>query len=296
MGAVYKREMKAYISNVYGFLFIAALLFVPGVLVFILNLNYGLADMTYAFLYEGYTSFVLILMIPLLCMRIMAEDKRNKTDLFYLSLPLRTSTVVLGKYLALLTVLAVPTLILALYPIILSVFGNMNFLRTYSTLLMYFLMGAAFLAVCMFLSSLTKHMALAALYGVLAGVALYFLPPLANLLPYTALASLLGLYLLALVLTVISWFATKNLTVVAIVAAVGILPLTLFYILDAFVFHWEAFPGLFPLIVDSVSPFCQFERVVMDGNFDLFAVSTMISTAVFFVYLTVRSADNRRLA
>lgn len=296
MGAVYKRELKAYATSVYGFLFTAAVLFVLGVMVFILNLNYGLADMTYAFLYNGFTSFVLILMIPILCMRVMAEDKRDGADLLYRALPLKASTVVLGKYFALLTVWAAPVLIMCVYPLILRAFGEVSLVRVYSTILLYFLMGAAFIAVCTYLSSLTRHKALAGIYGILAGLALYFLPTLVSLLPYTALASLLCLYAVALIVTVIAWFSTKSPMVTALVAVALILPLTAFYALDAFVFHWQAFEGLFPLIVDSISPFCQFERGVMEGSFDLFAVGTMLSTVVFFIYLTIRSADKRRYA
>ena len=85
MTAVFKRELRAYMNNVYGYLFMAVVLMFVGIMVFYWNLGYGYSNIEYALLNGEY---VLLFMIPVLCMRSMSEDKRNKTDMFYLSLPL----------------------------------------------------------------------------------------------------------------------------------------------------------------------------------------------------------------
>ena len=128
MFAVYKREFRAYMSNVYGWMFMAVLLLFVGFMVFRENLSTGVPYLEYALLGSKY---VLFLMIPILCMRSMAEDRRNKTDMFYLSLPLRTRSVVVGKYLALLTVYAIPCAVIAVYPVLLRVFGVVNFVARF---------------------------------------------------------------------------------------------------------------------------------------------------------------------
>lgn len=179
MFAVLKREYKAYMSNVYGWLFMAVLLLFFGFMMFLENLVSGAPYIEYAILSCEY---VLILMIPVLCMRSMAEDRRNKTDMFYLSLPLKTSAVVLGKYFALLAVYAIPCGVIAVYPVILNMFGDVNLLGGYSCLLYFFLLGASLIAVCQFLSSLTDNLVVAAVLGILGTLVLYVLPVLGYLL------------------------------------------------------------------------------------------------------------------
>ena len=114
MLAVYKRELKAYTNNVYGWLFAAVLLVFMGIAVFLCNFLSDYPGIEYPLLYAQYA---LIILVPILCMRSMSEDKRNKTDMFYRALPLTSAAVVLGKYLALLTVLAVPCLLICVYPL-----------------------------------------------------------------------------------------------------------------------------------------------------------------------------------
>ena len=116
----------------------------------------------------------------------MAEDRHNKTDMFYLSLPMKTSSVVLGKYLAMLTVYAIPCVILCVYPLVLGVFGPVNYLVAYLAILLFLILGAALIAVCQFLSSLTDNLVIAAVLGVLAVAVLLFAPWLSYVIPLTA--------------------------------------------------------------------------------------------------------------
>ena len=120
MSAVYKRELRAYMNNVYGWLFMAILLLFTGYMMFQNNLYDGAPE--FELTLSG-SQYALLLLIPILCMRSMAEDRHNKTDMFYLSLPMKTSSVVLGKYLAMLTVYAIPCVILCVYPLVLGAFG-----------------------------------------------------------------------------------------------------------------------------------------------------------------------------
>ena len=294
MGAVYKREMRAYMNNLYGWVSAAVILVVLGIMMFVINLNYGLADVAYAWS-SGYSEYVLILMIPILAMRSMAEDRKNKTEQFYHTLPISTASVVLGKYLALLTAYAIPVCILALYPLILNAFGNVNFPWAYTTILMYFLLGAALLAICMFLSSMTPHKLVAALLGIVLSVAIYFSPVLLNYLPYTALMSYICFVILALVIGVVAWLITRRGWVAGITAGALLLPLTVWYVLDT-TLSQGSFEGLFPFVMLLVSPFYQYEVVVQKGFLDLFSVSVLLSTAVLFVFLTIQSVNKRHEA
>ena len=162
MSAVYKRELRAYMNNVYGWLFMAILLMFAGFMVFLDNVYNGYPNFEYAL---SDSQYALMILIPILCMRSMAEDKHNKTDMFYLSLPMSTTSVVLGKYFAMLTVLAVPCAALCVYPLILGLLGEVNMTVAYLAVLQFFLLGAALIAVCQFTSSLSDNLVVAAVLG-----------------------------------------------------------------------------------------------------------------------------------
>ena len=288
MTAVYKRELRAYMSNVYGWLFMAVLLLFVGFLVFLENLMAGQPSIEYALLGGEY---VLPLLIPVLCMRSMAEDRRNKTDMFYLSLPMKTSAVVLGKYFALLTVFALPCGVIATYPLVLGAFGNVNFLGAYASLLFFFLLGAALIAVCQFLSALTDNLVVAAVLGVIGSLVLFALPILGYVLPEAAVVSFAGLLVLYALAAGITYLATRNSVLTVIVAALLIIPTSVAYLVIP-----ELFVGLFPALLVFFGPFSHFENAAAVGIFSISSLVLLLSYALFFVVLTVRAADKKRWA
>ena len=286
MSAVYKRELRAYMNNVYGWLFMAILLLFTGYMMFQNNLYDGAPEFELTLLGSQYA---LLLLIPILCMRSMAEDRHNKTDMFYLSLPMKTSSVVLGKYFAMLTVYAIPCVILCVYPLVLGAFGPVNYLVAYLAILLFLILGAALIAVCQFLSSLTDNLVIAAVLGVLAVAVLLFAPWLSYVIPLTAIASFIGFVVLALLLAGIAFLATHNLNVTAITAAAAVVPLSVIYILSR-----SSFEGLFPSLLQFISPFAHFAAFCQFGTFSVQSLILLLSYPVLFVFLTVQSADKKR--
>lgn len=287
MTAVYKRELRAYMNNVYGWLFMAIFLLFTGFMMYMDNLYNGYPNFEYAL---SDSQYALILLIPILCMRSMAEDKRNKTDMFYLSLPMKTSSVVLGKYLAMLTVYAISCAVLCVYPLILGAFGTVNYLTAYLSILLYLILGAALIAVCQFMSSLTDNLVVAAVLGVLVVAVLLFMPMLSYyVLPTSAIASFIGFVVLALLLAGVAFLTTHNLNVTAITGAVAVVPLSVVYILAR-----ESFEGLFPAVLEFISPFAHFATFCQYGTFSVQSFILLLSYPVLFVFLTVQSADKKR--
>ncbi len=117
-------------------------------------------------------SFILLLMIPVLTMRLWAEEKGSGTAELLLTSPIRLVEIVLGKYLSSLILLLVMMILAFQYPLILIIFGNPEPGPIITTYLGLFLMGAAFLAVGFFASSLTENQIVAAIIGF--GVLLFF--------------------------------------------------------------------------------------------------------------------------
>jgi ABC-2 type transport system permease protein len=288
MLAVYKRELKAYLHNVYGWLFMAVLLAAMGVLIYLFNLQNGIPDIEYALVFGQYA---LLLLVPILCMRSMAEDKRNKTDMFYRSLPLRSSAVVLGKYFALLTILALPCLLLCLYPLIFLFFGTVKLVASYLSILCFFLLGAALIAICLFMSSLTENLVVAAVLGEGALIGMVVLPILSALLPATPMASFICLVILGLLLALVAFLVTHNLNVTAITGAALVIPTSVLYMIPA---TREGFGGLIYKVLSYASPFLHFSELLEYNIISIPSLILLVSYSVFFVFLTIRSFDKGR--
>ena len=233
-------------------------------------------------------AFIYLIAVPILSMRSLAEERRQKTDQLLYALPIRLSDVVLGKYLAMLVVLAVPTLIMALYPLILSQFGTVSFATAYGALFAFFLLGACLLSVGRFISSVTENQVAAAVITLVAVLLLYFMSGLSDFVSTEAPASLLALCLLVLLFAVVLWLLSKNPLVALLTAAAGVGALLACYGADS-----VAFEGLFGKIMVQLSVFDRFYTFV-DGVFDLTAVVYYLSMIAVFLFLSVQSLEKRR--
>lgn len=159
MTAIYKRELKTFFTTVTGWLFIAAHICLAGLYFFAINLlsGYGnVADTVSSIL------FLLLLTTPILSMRILAEERKQKTDQLILTAPVSVSGIVAGKYLAMATVFTVPVLVMAVFPVILGSYGTVPMGESYTAILVYYLFGLTCLAISLFVSSITESQVIAA--------------------------------------------------------------------------------------------------------------------------------------
>ncbi len=108
------------------------------------------------------SSVLMLIMLPILCMRSFAEERKSRTDQLILTAPVSVGKVVAGKYLALAALHTIVTAGLGLYPLLLSRFGTVPYAQSYTGLLGMWLFGLAETAVCIFLSSLTESVIIAA--------------------------------------------------------------------------------------------------------------------------------------
>lgn len=166
MIAIYKRELKSYFCSFLGSLFIGVMLFLMGIYFSVYNLFMGYPYIGYAL---SSVVFLFLIGIPILTMRILSEERHQKTDQLILTAPVGVSSIVLGKFLALATIFAIPVGIISIYPLILSLFGTIAFGETYVAVLGFFLYGLDCIAIGVFVSSLTESQVIAAVitFGVL---------------------------------------------------------------------------------------------------------------------------------
>lgn len=159
MIAIYKRELKSYFHSFLGALFIGATLFLLGIYFAVYDLFMGYPYIGYAL---SSVVFLFLISFPVLTMRILAEERHQKTDQLILTSPVSVSGIVVGKFLALATVFAIPVAIISIYPLILSMFGTVSFGESYLAILGFFLYGLACIAIGVFISSLTESQVIAA--------------------------------------------------------------------------------------------------------------------------------------
>lgn len=166
MCAIYKKELRAYLTSMTGYIFMAVLLAVTS-LYYVANCLVGGYPVFGAVLSSVY--FVMLIIVPVLTMRSMAEEKRQKTDQLLMTAPVSLWKIVLGKYLAMVTIFLIPMAILCLYPLILLQFGSVSLPMAYTAILGDTLFGAACLGIGLFLSALTESQVIAAVltFGVL---------------------------------------------------------------------------------------------------------------------------------
>lgn len=166
MRAIYKRELRSYFHSFIGPLFI-------GVTLFLFGIYFTAYDLYMGYPYIGYALsaviFLFFFSVPVLSMRILAEERRQKTDQLLLTSPVSVWDIVLGKFYALATLLLIPVLIICIYPLVLRIFGEISFAETYLAIGAFFLYGLACIAIGEFVSSITESQLIAAIvsFGIL---------------------------------------------------------------------------------------------------------------------------------
>ena len=163
MTAVFKHELRSYFHSLTAYVFGAFLLAFIGIGAMLYNLQAAVSNFEYVL---SFASLVFVVIVPVLTMRVLAEERRQKTDQLLYSLPITTVQIIAGKYLALLVLYLIPLAIIAVYPLIFAQFGDVYLLTSYGSILAFFLLGAALIAVGVFLSSLTDNQGLAAGLGI----------------------------------------------------------------------------------------------------------------------------------
>ena len=285
MSAIFAREFKSLFKGLTGYIFTVFVLVFAGIYVMANNLSGGYPNFEYAL---GSMTMVYLIGIPVLTMRVFAEERHQKTDQLLYSLPIPMTKVVLGKYFALCATLLIPILVMALYPLMLSLYGTVSMRLAYSTLFAFFLLGAALISMGMFISSLTENQVVAAVLCLLFMLLNYYLSTLSSYVSDSAVSSFLAFTALLLLVGIVCRLQTKSWLIAGIVFVVLELALG-----GVMVFKPDVLAGLFPDLMYNLSLFERF-YVFMDGILDLTAIVYFLSVIVVFVYLTIQSMETRR--
>ena len=285
MLTVYKKDLHNYFSTLTGYVFIAAVLLAGGVYVFMNNFYYGYASFGTSI---NSVPFFFVFLIPIISAGVFTDEKRQKTDQLLYTLPLTSRQIVFGKYLALVTILAVPLLILGIYPIIMSFYGEVNFGQAYANLFAVYLLGMALCAICMFISSLTESIVVSAVLCFACMFLLYQMNTFATSLTPSQGTAFMGFIILAILLAIFIWYMTKNIYVAVIPSL--IVAIALVIIRNA---SRLALAGKLNLVLSSIAVFGKLENF-MDGILDVPALIYYLSIIVLFVLFTVYTFERKR--
>lgn len=170
MLAIFKKEFKTYFSSPIGYIFIAVLFFFGGQS-FAMVVQSSSTYLPYVF---NSIFSVVTFLIPILTMRLMSEDKKLKTDQLLLTSPVNISGIVIGKFLAAFTVFLLSMVQFIMYVVIMATFAKPDWNVFLGNFIGLALLGAALIAIGLFISSLTESQVIAAI-GCLAAMLFIFL-------------------------------------------------------------------------------------------------------------------------
>ena len=284
MKAVFKHEIGLYYHSMLAYVFGAFLLEFIGIGAMMYNINSAVANFEYAL---GTFCIGFVALVPILTMRVMAEEKKQKTDQLLSLLPITGVDIVLGKYFAMAVVFVTPMLVACVYPFIFSFYGDVYLPTSYGALFAFICLGLALTAIGMFISSLTESQGMAAGLCVVVMLFCYYSASLADYISSTAFNVAALLVLSALLAMLVRRLTRSD------VAGLIILVLCV----AAVVITWLVSPtSLETLIPDLMNQLSLFERfyTFVNGVFDVTAIIYYISVAVFFLFLCVQSWEKKR--
>lgn len=285
MSAIFKHELRQYFHSLTAYVFGAFLLAFVGIGALLYNIQAAVSNFEYVL---SFGCIIFVIIVPILTMRTIAEERKQKTVELLYALPITTTQVVLGKYLALLVVYLIPLAIISLYPLIFAQFGDVYLPTAYGSIFAFFTLGAALIAVGMFISSLTENQGLAAGIGIAVILLNYYSVSLAQYATATAEGSAIAICIFIFLLALVIRKLTKNENF-AYGVGIALMVITVaVYFIDS-----SLFEGLIPGLMERLSLFERFSAFT-NGLFDATAIVYDITVIAFFLFLTVQSLEKRR--
>ena len=285
MLSVLKKEFRLYFYSPTGWIFLSVFLLVSGITFSIQHVFSGNPN------YSGFVSgmlFILLFSVPMLTMRLFAEEKHHQTDLLLLTGPTPLWAIVLGKYLSAVVVFLIPVITTLLYPILLQFHGDMDWAVIFGTYIGFFLIGCSFIAIGMFISNITEGIVGAALLTFCSLITTFIIDFFQRFMPSSEIAGLVWMSIIALALLAWLYFTTHNQTV-----SLATLVLFLLILASIWFINQELFSGLVGKSFTWLSLTRRYGSFPI-GIIRLDSVLYYITFSGFFFFLTIQGLEKRR--
>ena len=286
MRAIYERELKSYFYSMTGYVFIAFLTMFMGIYFMVYNMINGYPYFSYTL---NSTLMILMIAVPILTMRSMADERRSRTDQMLLTSPVSLWGIIMGKYPSMITIFAVPMAIACLCPLIIKANGTAYLAEDYASILAFFLLGCVYIAIGLFISSLTESQLIAAAgtFGILLLLILW--PGLLSFMPTTALGSLAGLLILWSLVCFVMYRLTSHVPLALGLEALGVMGLAGTYLVKQSLLEHAHTDILGKIVLTDV-----FNNIAGTHILDIGGLVYYVSAAAILLFLTVQSTQKRR--
>ncbi|MCI5641007.1 MAG: ABC transporter permease [Lachnospiraceae bacterium] len=286
MFAIIKKELKQYFYSMVGFVFLAFFLAIIGLYTWAGNLSQGIGNFE---LTLGNLTFIFVILIPILTMRIVAEENRQKTDQLLYTSPISLTKVIVGKYLAVMILYTIGVAVISLYPLLISKYGtDVRLSLAYSSIIGFYLLGAANIAIGMFISSLTESQVIAAVVSFIVLLMTNMITSIASMLPSDSLSQAIILAVVWIAVCGILYNVMKNITVTAVLGVVGELAIWILYIAKKSVYE-----GLITKVADVFAVSGKYSEFQL-GILKYDAIVYYLSVSFLFVFLTVQVIKKKK--
>lgn len=285
MLAIYKKELRSYFTSMIGYVFIALFLAIIGFFFYMNNLLTGAANFEYTI---ANVSFVFVLLVPLLTMRIIAEENRQKTEQLLLTSPVTAGDIIMGKFLAIFTILFIVIAVISTYPLIMSRYGQVPYASSYASIIGFLLLGGAYLAMGLFLSSLTDSQVVAAVITFIVFFITLFMEGIASSLSTNHRTALIFFIVLLLVICLILWIMMRNMSVSIGIGIIGTAVLTALYM-----YKPTLYDGAIIKVFSWLSATARFNNFYM-GILDLADIIYYLSIIFIFLFMSTQVIKKKR--
>lgn len=285
MLSIFKKEIRTYFSTVTGYGFLGFLVLITGY--FFVSQNIVAANPSYNDSLAG-SMIMFLILIPILTMRLFADEARQKTDQLLFSAPIKVTDIVAGKFLAAVVLYLIGIAITLVFPIILSRYCDIDRGLTAVGLTGYFLMGSCLISVGLFISVLTDNQIVAAAATFAVVFLLLMMDNIASSAPINTVSSLVFAGVIVAIIAIIVYNSTKNIAAAGIFALIGFVIIGVLYLFRPLIFD-----GFIINVLGWLSVLNRFENFYM-GVVSISDLVYYITFSIAFLYLTTNVIEKRR--
>ncbi|MGL5675418.1 MAG: ABC transporter permease [Cellulosilyticaceae bacterium] len=285
MLTITEKELRSYFSSPIGYVFIGFFLFMFGLYFTFYNVLSQNGDYTYVI---GAMTNILVFGIPIITMKLMADERKNKTDQLLLTAPVTATDIVVGKYIAATALYGITLVVTMIHPLLLMWVGNVPVGKIMGAYIGFFLMGASLIAIGLLISSLCENQIVAAIGTIGTFFILFFMDSLVTVVPKERLSSLMFMLVLIGMVGLLFYGLTKQRII-----SMGVILLGGVGVVGTFFANGALFDGLPTKVLQWLSLFNRYEGFSR-GLLDLGAIVYYLSFIIICIFVTVQVTEKRR--
>jgi len=285
MFAIFKREIRAYFLTPIGYIYMGFFLLLTGIFYFFGNV-FSQSSQYAGFL--GSIMLIYLFAVPMLTMRLFSEEKRHKTDQLLLTSPVSITGIVLGKFLAALTVYVGTLLVTVLYAVVIAIYGDLQTWETLGSYIGFIFLGASYISVGLFISSITENQLTAALISFFTLMIIWLIDPISQVIPSDTKSGIISAAVLLAGIVFFLYLNTRNWIIVLGAAVLGGLAIGGFYL-----FRQDVFFGFIRKFLGWFSLNRRYEAFSM-GLLKFDSLLYYASFSGLFLFLTAQLIEKRR--